>query len=359
MMRITFITPFTSLAGGTRVIATYARELASRGHLVTVVSTPDRRKFSWRKQVKFALGLEKRPPKRIKTPLFDFLKERHVWSASNEQILPSEVPDADVVIATWWRTAEWVNAFPASKGRKFYLLQDYEVFNNRFSDRVADTYAYDLKKVAVSSYIRKVVSESHPTNVGDIAVIPNAVDLKQFDVPERGRRTDAFTIGFVLSHEERKNVGLAIDALTRLRERGVEFRAIAFGRGPKQGKTFVPDWVEYQRAPAQNKIAQIYAECDVWLFPTRTEGFGLPLLEAMACRTPVLGTDAGAAPDIINGKNGEILPHDPEAFAEAILRYRDMSASDWKARSDAAYKTALENQWSDATDRLLAVLEKE
>jgi glycosyltransferase involved in cell wall biosynthesis len=75
----------------------------------------------------------------------------------------------------------------------------------------------------------------------------------------------------------------------------------------------------------------------------------------MACRTPVLATRAGAAPDLIDGVNATLLPGTPEAFADEIQRLADMSDADWQDRSAAAYRTATAHTWQDATDRLLDI----
>ncbi|MGC8714943.1 MAG: glycosyltransferase [Leptodesmis sp.] len=47
-----------------------------------------------------------------------------------------------------------------------------------------------------------------------------------------------------------------------------------------------------------------YSACDAWLFPSRYEAVGLPILEAMACRTPVIGTPAGIAPEMLSDGAG-------------------------------------------------------
>lgn len=354
-MRITFVTPFASLAGGQRVIAAYAKQFHDKGHEVTVVSAPVNRRYSWRQRIAFLLGLDKPLPPPVVSPLFSFLKERHIHAVSAEGIWADEVPDGDVVIATWWKTAEWVSTYPASKGRKFYLLQDYEVFNARFADRVVATYQMELQKIAVSDYIRKSILGDH-LGVGEIAVIPNAVDLAQFQTPVRGRQSVP-TVGFVLSYEPRKNVMLAIDALKLVKEQCPALRAVAFGRDALREDPALPDWISFTHAPAQQDIPKLYGGCDLWLFTTLREGFGLPVLEAMACRTPVLATDAGAAPDLIDGTNGEILPKDPQAFAAAMLRFLEMSDADWRACSDAAYETAQRWTWSDAAERFLKLMD--
>ncbi|MFC4671035.1 glycosyltransferase family 4 protein [Seohaeicola nanhaiensis] len=318
-----------------------------------VISVPARRPSGWRYRIQRML---RRIPAWVPptfTPLLDVLGDRHVIVAE-QMVAERDVPDGDIVVATWWQTAEWVNALPASKGRKFYLLQDYELFENQPADRVSATYALDLRKIAVSSYIRDRILAAHDVQ-GDIAVVPNAVDLTHFSVQAR-QRNRQFKVGVLYATAPRKNIRLAIEALERARHHNPGLRALLFGAIPISADLPLPDWVEYHEAPDQADIPQLYASCDLWLFPSREEGFGLPILEAMACRTPVLATDAGAAPDLIDGRNGRILPHDPEAFAAAILEFARMSPQDWRSWSDAAFDTASHNRWDDATDRLLAVI---
>ena len=70
----------------------------------------------------------------------------------------------------------------------------------------------------------------------------------------------------------------------------------------------LPPGSMFVRQPAQDMIRDIYGQCDVWLFSSRSEGFGLPLLESMACRTPVIATPAGAAPELCAGGGGITVP---------------------------------------------------
>ena len=73
--------------------------------------------------------------------------------------------------------------------------------------------------------------------------------------------------------------------------------------------------------PEQTRLAALYARCDVWLFASRQDSFGLPILEAMACRTPVLGTPTGIMPHLAP-EGGGILTKmgDPASMAAAIVR---------------------------------------
>jgi glycosyltransferase involved in cell wall biosynthesis len=83
------------------------------------------------------------------------------------------------------------------------------------------------------------------------------------------------------------------------------------------------------------------------------EGFHLPPLEAMACRCPVVSTRVGGPLDIVkDGLNGYLVDiADDEALVRRALQILTGTESEWKAMSDAAYKTATDYTWEDATDQ--------
>lgn len=352
-MKITFILPFAGVNGGNRVVATYARLMEARGHEVRVISQPFRVQAGRMTRLKQRLGLVPTPSEPT-LDMLDFLGPRHKVLSKNRPLVASDVPDGDVVIATWWRTAEWVAALPPSKGRKFYLLQGYETFAPHPVERVAATYAAGLKMIAVSGYIRDAIAQNH--GIAGIDVIHNAVDIGQFQAPARDRNA-RLRVGFIYTPQPIKNIGLALEALRLARQTVPDLQAQSFGIPAPGAELPLPDWCDYVQAPAQDAIPGLYAACDLWLFTSHHEGFGLPILEAMACRTPVLATHAGAAPDLITGKNGVLLPSEPEAFAQEIIRFAQMPAADWTAFSDQAHDTATSYTWEDATDKLLALLQ--
>lgn len=350
-MRITFIQPVVGLGGGSRVVAAYARHLQELGHEVFSVSQPWQPLTGLKRAVRRLMGRPvSRPPARMQ--LLDCLGPRHIVLDRQRPPTEGDVPDADIIVATWWETAEWVAALPPSKGRKFYLLQDYEVFPNLPVDRVVATYHLPLTRIAVSGYIRDEITRNHGAQV--LHVIPNSVDLAQFDAAPRAKPA-APTFGFLYTTTERKRIDLAIEALMRAKARRPDLRAEVFGAHPPHPSLPVPDWMTYHLAPPQSDIPKIYSACTAWLFTSDKEGFGLPILEAMACRTPVLATRAGAAPDLINGRNGILLPGTAEAFADEIIRFSDMGDDEWLACSKAARETVMSWSWQDATKRLIEI----
>jgi len=70
----------------------------------------------------------------------------------------------------------------------------------------------------------------------------------------------------------------------------------------------------------QQKVARIYNAADVSIVPSRAEAFGLVAIEALACGTPVVATNAGGLPDFINEDVGTLVPvDDPDSLAAAIV----------------------------------------
>ncbi|MFT6073176.1 MAG: glycosyltransferase involved in cell wall biosynthesis [Yoonia sp.] len=349
-MRITFILPYASLAGGVRVVASYAKELTAMGHDVSVISKPKKRPRRLKRWTSWLRGKDTQPHGKVPTSLLSFLGDRHIVLDRFRDVIAADVPDADVIFATWWDTAFAVNALPSEKGQKFYLLQDYETFDYLPVDQVVRTYRLPLHKIAVSNYIKDKITKNH--NISDVTVVPNAVDTTVFDSPPRSKN-DAFTVGFLCNSNPRKRVELAIEAVRRAKALYPELRVCAFGAKPPEARLEMPEWVDFHLAPDQKDIPALYRACDLWLFTSEAEGFGLPLVEAMGCGTPVLATRTGAAGDLIHGDNGEILAADGTLFAQRIDYFARMPDAQWQAFSHAAYTTVHDYSWKNAADTLL------
>jgi glycosyltransferase involved in cell wall biosynthesis len=353
-MKVTFLlTDARLMSGGQRVLAQMAAHLAAQGHGVTLISSPRDTRVPLRERIGVLLG--RRVP-RLKMPPFEGSHFHAaglevIWTEPGAKIAAAQIPDGDAVITSWWECAEWMNDLPPEKGRQVHLIQDRETFPYLPLDRVEAVYRHPRAKIAIAGWLQRTMREDFGA---DADLAPNGVDAAWFDAAPRGRGAP-LTVGFLFSPAPRKNVGLAVAALELARARIPGLRAVAFGAHDHGGA--LPDWIDYEIRPAQNRIREIYASCDAWLFPSASEGFGLPILEAMGCRTPVLATHAGAAPDLIeDGVNGRLLPDEPEAFAAALVDLSAADPADWAAMSAAARATAEANDLPRAMARFEAAL---
>lgn len=344
-MRITFVLPHASLNGGVRVCAIYADYLQKRGHDVCVVSRPwpD---FSWRTKFRHALTGQPIHRPRTQESHFDRVNVEKRIIDRYRPIEARDVPDSDVVIATWWETAEWVSAFPESKGRHVHLIQhDERQFPNQDEARVDATWKLpDFHRVVVARWLAELARDRYGCH--DVHLINNGVDVDFFDAPTRGKQR-GLTVGTMYSSLRFKGCDIAFKAIELVRSRGRDVRVMAFGSESIHETVKPPAGTQLEFRPTQERIRKIYSSCDAWLFASRCEGFGLPILEAMACRTPVIGTPTGAAPELISDGGGLLVEmENPESMAKAIDQIADMTDDAWRQLSMTAYQTSRRHSWS-------------
>ncbi|MDP3847577.1 MAG: glycosyltransferase family 1 protein [Pseudomonas sp.] len=91
-------------------------------------------------------------------------------------------------------------------------------------------------------------------------------------------------------------------------------------------------------------LAELLAGARLLLFPSLYEGFGLPVLEAMASGTPVILSSSSALPEVAGGAGTYIDPQDERACADAIQRLID-DQPEWQRRRDAGLLRAQEFSW--------------
>lgn len=352
-MKITFVLPFAGLAGGIRVVAIYAERLKKRGHEVFVVSLPAD-PISPVEQIKSLLKGQGWISTTKEPSHFDGLDVEHRIIERRRPIADSDVPDADVVVATWWETAEWVATMSESKGAKAYFIQHDERFDKMPRERVEATWELPVHKITIAQWLVDLVQEK--SSDCHISLVPNSVDLKQFNAPPRGKQAIP-TVGMLYSPIGWKGCDISLKAFSLAAQKIPNLRLVTFGDHLSPDLPLPLD-TEYACRPDQSTLKDFYAKCDAWLFGSRTEGFGLPILEALACRTPVIGTPAGAAPELLaDGAGILVKPDAPEDMARAIEQVVSLSEHEWQAISDAAYAKATSYTWDDAVKLFEAALQ--
>jgi glycosyltransferase involved in cell wall biosynthesis len=187
-----------------------------------------------------------------------------------------------------------------------------------------------LHLVTVSQFSRGELVELLGADPGRITVIPGGVDERFRPGAEPARRPRPYVLT-VASRTARKNLGALRLTAERLRREGVDllavggdrpqFRAEARAGASRPGEPgeFGLVWLGHVD---DAELPGLYAGAEAFVLPSRYEGFGLTVLEAMASGTPVVASNVTALPEVVGDAGLLVDPGDPAAIADAVDRAR-------------------------------------
>lgn len=350
-LRINWIMCRANMAGGTKSNRLIAEAMVRRGHEVNIA---------------YLAGPRPLPPpwrwtefkKKVKQRWRAIGKQRHQLERSTAALIPvrgthiksDDVPDADVSIATWWETRQWIADWPARKGIKAYFIRHHELHGGD-PERVRATYRMPGVKLVIARWLKRVMAEEYGDP--DAVLVPNGVDWSQFDSAPRGRAA-APTVGLVYAQQGWKGMKTAFEALRQAQKRVPGLRVVMFGSTqPELHELGLRD-VHFQHRPPQEDLADLYRSADCWLLPSRSEGFGMPGLEAAACRCPIVATRCGGPEDYVeNDVSGRLVPvDDPQAMAQAVVEVLSMEEPAWREMSEQSYRMARQFDWDQSAQIL-------
>jgi glycosyltransferase involved in cell wall biosynthesis len=240
-------------------------------------------------------------------------------------------------------------------------------------------YSFLPTQLKVSRRLERVMTVSE-ASLRDIAreygvrphrmrVVGNGINLDVFHPPgdaEAEQRRDPHRLITTLSADSPlKGFKFLVEALHALRKERPEVRLTVIGRPGVETDTEerirrlgLQHDIEFTGYVEDRDIARYYAGSSVAVVPSLYEGFGFPAGEAMACRVPVVSTNAGALPEVV-GRDGRcgilVPPRDSVALARAIGELLD-APERRRAMGEAGRQRVLEHfTWKRAAERTVDV----
>jgi len=209
---------------------------------------------------------------------------------------------------------------------------DFPLKKNYFSQR---KYKKNVNAIiAISEGVKKVLVEGG-VDPRCIVVIPSGVDFSPYDKAsssdylrrELSFAPDDYLVGIVAHLTDHKGHEYLIRATKILKEHSPKIKVIIVGKGPlrmdlnrQARESRVEDIVFF--LGFREDIPQILSSLDLFVLSSYLEGLGSSILDAMACRLPVVATKVGGIPEVvIHGETGILVPpRNPQAIARAILK---------------------------------------
>jgi len=187
--------------------------------------------------------------------------------------------------------------------------------------------------IAISQGVKRVLVEGG-LDEERIEVVPSGIDLSAYEkeIPRDALRREYhfsesdYLVGIIAQLEDHKGHRYLLEAAHLLRHHARKIKIIIVGEGSlrmdlsRQAESLdVKDVVYF--LGFRKDIPQILASLDLFVLSSHLEGLGSSLLDAMACRLPVVATRTGGIPEVIQHEKTGLLvpPKNPEALAGAIL----------------------------------------
>jgi len=189
-----------------------------------------------------------------------------------------------------------------------------------------------------------------------VTVVPYGVDLTRFRPARNGARAEGVVIGSVGRLSREKGLDDLLRAAAQLIKRGAPIRVVLAGDGPERARLIklaqqleIETRVDFRGEVAHDQVPAVLNELDVFVMPSRAEGFGVAALEAAAMELPVVASRVHGIPDVVSdGATGLLVPPgDIASLADAISRL--VSDAELRGKMGRAGRAFVEQRyrWED------------
>lgn len=200
------------------------------------------------------------------------------------------------------------------------------------------------KVLAVSERTKADLVELYGVPEGEIVVTPNGVDARF----SPGDGTHDGYLLYVGAIQARKDPLAALEAA---RVAGLPLVVVGPEREPQLARALRAGGADLRGYVEQDELVELYRRAAALVFPSRYEGFGLPVVEAMASGTPVVATDDAAVREVA----GDAALYAPAAGLGAAV---ERALADRERLAQAGIARAARYSWAETARRTLEVYEE-
>jgi glycosyltransferase involved in cell wall biosynthesis len=254
--------------------------------------------------------------------------------------------DFDIIhthLPTPW-SADWSALISMAKKKPLVLTYHNDIVGRGWAGHIAGIYNSSCLRLLLEAASKLIITQPNYAissiylgrHKNKLKVLPNGVDIDRFR-PLGGQKEEGkankvlFFLGLLDQYHKYKGLDYLLEALAIVRKQAQDVKLLVGGGGELlsyyrdiAARLGLSENVEFLGFVPEERLVEHYNRCDAFVLPSvssEQEGFGIVLLEAMACEKPVIGTDiVGVAEDVSRCNAGKIVrPRDAKALADAIL----------------------------------------
>lgn len=288
---------------------------------------------------------------------------RHLRALRREfdfQVLDAHYVYPDGVAAVRLARALGVPCVVTARGSDINVLPQHGFVRRQISQALRQADALVAVSGALAERMRELGAPAERLHV-----VPNGIDRAHFHYGEQRQArerlriyTDEKMLLSVGNLNELKGHALVLDAMARLRERGIRTSYHVFGEGPERlrleariAALDLGNCVVLHGSFPNERLRPWYQAASVFVLASSREGWPNVLNEALACGTPCVATAVGGVPEILrHGDNGILVERDAEAIATGIE-----TALGRRWDRAALARGAARTSWDDVAGRLVGL----
>lgn len=311
---------------------------------------------------------------RIRQACIDDLKPDvvHVTSAvegyADDAVIGSPLLDNDALVS-----ATLYDLIPLISPKQY--LDGNLAYKKHYLEKVEAFENYDLL-LSISEFAREEALSLLPLESGSVVNVSTAADdifrPVALSLDERQALSEKFGLRekFVLysgGADDRKNLPQLIKSFAIVKKELNDIQLVFAGKMPEfhissyraiaQDQNLSPNDLVFTGYITDAELVALYSSCQVYVFPSWHEGFGLPPLEAMKCGAPVIGSNTSSVPEVIGWVEATFDPFDVDAISNK-LRQALLDDSFRAALSRHGLQRAEQFSWDRTGEAAVAAFEQ-